>query len=56
MTLRELASSMGKEPAQLVEELKKKGLKVPSQDATLREIGDLNGMHPREIYDLLVQE
>ncbi len=56
MTLRELASSMGKEPSRLVEELEKKGLKVPSQDATLREIGDLNGMHPRQIYDLLVQE
>ncbi len=56
MTLRELASSMGKDPSSLVEELRKKGLKVPSSDATLREIGDLNGMHPRQVYDLLVQE
>ncbi len=53
MTLKKAAMSLGISPKKARNILEKNGIKVSSEDITLREIGQANGLTPREVYELL---
>ncbi len=52
-SIKKLALFLGLNPEEVVKFLKKKGLKIKSQEETLKEIGKENGVSPMEIYKWL---
>ncbi len=55
MSIREICLRLGVKPRDIVEDLRKRGLEVPSGRITLKELAKLNKMRPVDIY-LIIQE
>ncbi len=52
--LSKVAKMVGFEPSEAVNLLRKKGLKVPSPNSTLKEIANLNKITPARVYQILL--
>jgi hypothetical protein len=52
MTLKEIASRMGKEPSELMQILKGKGIEATAE-TTMRSIADQMSISPHDVYSIL---
>ncbi|WP_456369783.1 DUF4405 domain-containing protein [Thermodesulfatator atlanticus] len=56
MPIRDICLRLGARPRDVIEGLRKRGLEVPSGRITLKELAQLNGMRPVDVYRIIQEE